>query len=103
MRNLFEGWHWIVLVVVILLVFGARRLPDIAKSVGQSMKIFKRELKDLRSDDEAPTAAAATTSPGAPTGPTSADATAEPAPAPAEPPAPEPTDRSSESGPSTPA
>ena len=47
-----QAWHIIVLVVVIVLVFGSNRLPDMAKSVGQSMKVFKKEIKDLREDDE---------------------------------------------------
>jgi sec-independent protein translocase protein TatA len=45
-----KPWHVIVLLVVVLLLFGARRLPDLAKSVGQSMKIFKNEVKDLADD-----------------------------------------------------
>ncbi|QAY62663.1 twin-arginine translocase TatA/TatE family subunit [Xylanimonas allomyrinae] len=45
-----RGWHIIVLVVVILLLFGANRLPDLARSVGQSLKIFKNEVKDLTDD-----------------------------------------------------
>ena len=44
--------HIVVLLVLILLVFGANRLPDIARSVGQSMKVFKKEVKDLRDDNE---------------------------------------------------
>lgn len=48
--GMLKPWHIIVLVVVILLLFGARRLPDLAKSVGQSLKIFKNEVKDLRDD-----------------------------------------------------
>lgn len=44
-------WHWIVLLVVVLLLFGAKRLPDLAKSVGQSLKIFKKEIKELQEDD----------------------------------------------------
>ncbi|MHB1490207.1 MAG: twin-arginine translocase TatA/TatE family subunit [Cellulomonas sp.] len=35
---------------MLVLMFGAKRLPDMAKSVGQSMKIFKNEMKDLRED-----------------------------------------------------
>ena len=50
--GMLKPWHIIVLVVVILLLFGARRLPDLAKSVGQSLKIFKSEVKDLRDDDK---------------------------------------------------
>lgn len=40
------GWpHLILIVAVILLIFGATRLPALAKSVGQSMKIFRNEMK----------------------------------------------------------
>ena len=48
----FQVWHMIVLLVLVLIVFGSSKLPDIAKSVGQSMKVFKKEIKDLREDDE---------------------------------------------------
>lgn len=43
--------HIVVLVLVILLVFGAKKLPEIAGSVGKSMKVFKKEVKELREDD----------------------------------------------------
>lgn len=46
LRNL-EGWHIVVLLVVIVLVFGASRLPGVAKAAGQSLKIFRNEMKDL--------------------------------------------------------
>ncbi len=51
MPGLRDPMHWLILVIVLVLVFGATRLPVIAKSVGQSMKIFKKEIKDLRDDD----------------------------------------------------
>lgn len=51
--GLTKPWHWAVLLLVVLLLFGAKRLPDLAKSVGQSMKIFKKEIKELH-DDEPP-------------------------------------------------
>lgn len=57
-----QFWHVVVLVVVIVLLFGANRLPDLARSVGQSMKIFKNEVKDLRDDDK-PAARAADQTP----------------------------------------
>lgn len=44
-------WQIVILVLVILLLFGARRLPDLARSVGQSLKIFKSEVKDLQQDE----------------------------------------------------
>ena len=55
--------HVIILLAVVILIFGAKRLPDVAKSVGQSMKIFKNEVKDLRSDDAPTTDAAQNTPP----------------------------------------
>lgn len=48
-----QAWHVIVLIVVILIVFGSAKLPQMAESVGKSLKIFKREMKELR-DDENP-------------------------------------------------
>jgi sec-independent protein translocase protein TatA len=40
------GWHAIILFAVVLLFFGASKLPGLAKSVGQSVKILKSEVKD---------------------------------------------------------
>jgi sec-independent protein translocase protein TatA len=49
------GWpHLIVLLVIILLLFGAPRLPALARSLGQSMKIFRSEIKNP--DVESPAA-----------------------------------------------
>lgn len=39
-------WHIIVVAVIFVVLFGAKRLPDSAKSVAKSFKIFKTELKD---------------------------------------------------------
>jgi sec-independent protein translocase protein TatA len=48
------GWHFLIILVVLLLLFGATKLPALAKSVGQSMKIFKNEVKsDEASKNEA--------------------------------------------------
>jgi sec-independent protein translocase protein TatA len=47
------GWHFLIIALVILLLFGATRLPALAKGLGQSMKIFKNELK--KDDDETKT------------------------------------------------
>ncbi len=55
MGNL-RGWEWVILLAIVLLLFGARRLPDLARSVGRSMKIFRSEVKDLKKD-ETPSAA----------------------------------------------
>ena len=44
-------WHIAVLVVVLVLLFGAKRLPDAARSLGRSMRILKAETKGLAEDD----------------------------------------------------
>jgi sec-independent protein translocase protein TatA len=46
-----KPWHIIVLVVVLILLFGAKRLPDAARSLGRSLRIFKAETKNLMDDD----------------------------------------------------
>ena len=43
--NAFSGWHLIAILAIVLLLFGAPKLPALAKSVGQSMNILKREVK----------------------------------------------------------
>lgn len=48
--NAFSGWHLLVIVFLVLLLFGAPKLPALAKSVGQSMKIFKSEIKTDKND-----------------------------------------------------
>lgn len=50
-------WHWAILIVVLVLLFGAKKLPDAARSVGRSLKILKAETKGLRDDDDDPDAA----------------------------------------------
>ena len=45
--------HIIILLIVVLLLFGSRRLPGAAKSLGQSMHIFKRSISGLDSEDDA--------------------------------------------------
>jgi len=37
---------WVVLIVVVVVLFGAKRLPDSAKARGRSLKIFRNEIKD---------------------------------------------------------
>lgn len=49
----FTGWHALIILAVILLLFGATKLPGLAKSVGQSMKIFKNEMKSGEAEEEA--------------------------------------------------
>ncbi|GAA1793729.1 hypothetical protein GCM10009682_14490 [Luedemannella flava] len=46
-----KPWHIIVVVVVLVLLFGAKRLPDAARSLGRSLRIIKAETKGLADDD----------------------------------------------------
>ena len=52
MAGLERPWHILLLVLVLVVLFGAKRLPDSAKSVAKSLKIFKTELKDDSKKDE---------------------------------------------------
>jgi len=56
----FTGWHALIILVVILLLFGAPKLPALARSLGQSMKILKSEVRSDKDDVEAPSSAEAT-------------------------------------------
>ncbi|AXI81395.1 Sec-independent protein translocase subunit TatA [Peterkaempfera bronchialis] len=53
MRNGLEPWHLILVLVVVVLLFGSKKLPEIARGLGKSMRILKAETKAMR--DEAPT------------------------------------------------
>lgn len=83
MGNLFAGPHLWIILIIILLLFGAAKLPALAKSLGQSARVFKGEMKAMKEDD-----ADATTSTG-----TDADATSTSATAPAKPSAERPADQ----------
>jgi len=54
MLNNLTGWHFLIILVVVLLLFGAPKLPGLARSLGQSMKIFKSEITPERTDEAAP-------------------------------------------------
>ncbi len=50
------GWtELIIILFVVLLLFGANKLPDLARSMGRSARIFKSEVKEMRNEDEAAT------------------------------------------------
>ena len=66
MDGAFAPWHIIVLVVVLVVLFGSRRLPGAAKSLGESMHIFKKSVSGLDTDQNMTgTAASAGTLPPA--------------------------------------
>ena len=57
-----QGLEWVVILAIVVLVFGAAKLPDLARSSGQALRIFKTETKDLRDNDK-PSTGCATTPP----------------------------------------
>jgi sec-independent protein translocase protein TatA len=56
-----NGWHLLILLAVILLLFGAAKLPALAKSVGQSARVFKGEMKAMKDEEDKTTAAGGAT------------------------------------------
>ena len=48
-----QGAEWLVILAIVILVFGAAKLPDLARGTGQALRIFKSETKGLK-DDETP-------------------------------------------------
>ncbi|HLX50248.1 MAG TPA: Sec-independent protein translocase subunit TatA [Streptosporangiaceae bacterium] len=64
--DLFDSpWKILIIAVVVLVLFGSKKLPDAARSLGKSMRILKTEIHELHDDDEATTATTATTAPAA--------------------------------------
>lgn len=60
--------HWLIVALVVLVLFGYKKLPEMSRSVGRSLRIFKTEMKGLSEDDsarqgEVEPAAQATTTP----------------------------------------
>ncbi|BBX37803.1 twin arginine translocase protein A [Mycolicibacterium mageritense DSM 44476 = CIP 104973] len=47
-----QPWHWIIVIAVFVLLFGAKKLPDAARSLGKSMRIFKSEIKEMQSESQ---------------------------------------------------
>ncbi|MFF7191431.1 Sec-independent protein translocase subunit TatA [Streptomyces sp. NPDC008222] len=49
-RNVLEPWHLLILVAVVVLIFGSKKLPDTARALGKSMRILKSETKAMKDD-----------------------------------------------------
>ncbi len=54
------GWHLIIILGIIVLLFGAPKLPALARSMGESMRIFKKEVRVARAEDSSPSVGAPT-------------------------------------------
>ncbi|KUI04109.1 Sec-independent protein translocase subunit TatA [Mycobacterium sp. IS-3022] len=50
-----QPWHWVIVIAVFVLLFGAKKLPDAARSLGKSMRIFKTEIKEMQADSKSDT------------------------------------------------
>jgi sec-independent protein translocase protein TatA len=46
-----EPSHLIIVGLIVVILFGSRRLPDAARGLGQSMRIFKAEVKQMQTED----------------------------------------------------
>ncbi|MFG2819083.1 Sec-independent protein translocase subunit TatA [Kitasatospora sp. NPDC048365] len=79
LRNGLEPWHILIVVAVVVLMFGSKKLPDMARGLGKSMRILKAETAAMRED-----VSAAARSDAAPDDRTARPAV-EPQPLPAEP------------------
>ncbi|MFE2728187.1 Sec-independent protein translocase subunit TatA [Kitasatospora sp. NPDC059327] len=53
LRNALEPWHLLIVVAVIMLLFGSKKLPEAARGLGKSLRILKAETRALH--DDAPT------------------------------------------------
>ncbi|MEV5652907.1 Sec-independent protein translocase subunit TatA [Nocardia sp. NPDC052254] len=43
--------HWLIIALVVVILFGARRLPDAARGLGRSLRIFRSELGEMHTED----------------------------------------------------
>lgn len=46
----FGIWEILIILVIVLLVFGPKRLPEMAKGLGQSVRAFRKEMRDIKAD-----------------------------------------------------
>jgi sec-independent protein translocase protein TatA len=45
-------WHWLIIAILVLLLFGYKKLPDATRSLGRSMRIFKSEVNSMREEND---------------------------------------------------
>lgn len=50
LRNGLEPWHLLIVALVIIMVFGSKKLPDMARSLGKSARILKSEAKAMKAE-----------------------------------------------------
>ena len=47
-----QPWHWLIVIAVFVLLFGAKKLPELARGSGRALRIFKAETKGLMDDED---------------------------------------------------
>ena len=47
-----QGWEWIIIALVVLLLFGGKKIPELMKGLGKGVKSFKEGIKDVQSELE---------------------------------------------------
>ena len=50
----FSLMHWLIVALIILLVFGVKRLPEMGSALGKSIREFKKSMSEITSDEERP-------------------------------------------------
>jgi sec-independent protein translocase protein TatA len=45
-------WHLLIVAIIVIVVFGSKRLPDTARSLGKSMRILKSETQAMKTDGQ---------------------------------------------------
>ncbi len=50
LRNGLEPWHLLIVAIVMVMLFGAKKLPDTARALGKSMRILKSEAKAMKEE-----------------------------------------------------
>ncbi|MCX0247802.1 Sec-independent protein translocase subunit TatA [Streptomyces drozdowiczii] len=58
LRNGLEPWHLLIVALVVIMVFGSKKLPDMARSLGKSARILKSEAKAMKAEAASPDPAA---------------------------------------------
>ncbi|MFI9168138.1 Sec-independent protein translocase subunit TatA [Streptomyces lincolnensis] len=52
LRNGLEPWHLLIVAIVVIVLFGSKKLPDTARALGRSMRILKSEAKAMKEEGE---------------------------------------------------
>jgi sec-independent protein translocase protein TatA len=45
-----SGWEWIIILIVVLLVFGGKKIPELMKGIGKGIRGFKDGMKEIEDD-----------------------------------------------------